>query len=175
MKNAPVLYTGRLILRPHRISDLDDCAEMWGDPAVTQHILAAPSTRSQTWSRMLNYAGLWSMLGFGYWAIEERSSHEFVGDVGLADFHRAIDPPINGTPEAGWVLATKFWGQGYATEAIRAVLAWADASLVYDRTVCLVAPGNDASVRVAKNARFVETGTATFNGEPTMLFVRAKR
>jgi RimJ/RimL family protein N-acetyltransferase len=175
VKTAPVLYTGRLILRPHRIADLDASAAMWGNPEVTQHILATPSTRTQAWSRMLNYAGLWSMLGYGYWAIEERSSRTFVGDVGLADFHRAIDPPIDGNPEAGWVLSPQFWGKGYGTEAVRAALAWADASLVHDRTICLIAPENVVSIRVAKNARFVETGSATLNGEPTMLFVRAKR
>lgn len=124
---------------------------------------------------MLNYAGLWSVLGYGYWAIEESATHAFVGDVGLADFHRIMEPSIEGTPEAGWVLSKKYWGKGYATEAVRAMLAWADASLVHDRTVSLVAPENAASIRVAQRARFVEMGNATLNGESTMLFVRAKR
>jgi RimJ/RimL family protein N-acetyltransferase len=148
---------------------------MWSDPDVVRHITKTPSTRTQTWSRMLNYAGLWSVLGYGYWAIEERATHGFVGDVGLADFHRVMEPSIEGTPEAGWVLSKEHWGKGYATEAVRAMLAWADASLTNDRTVSLVAPENAASIRVAQHARFVEMGNATLNGESTMLFVRAKR
>jgi RimJ/RimL family protein N-acetyltransferase len=175
MTKVPTLLSGRLILRAHRPDDLHACAEMWSDPDVVRHISNIPSTRTQTWGRMLNYAGLWSMLGYGYWAIEESATHAFVGDVGLADFHRAMEPSIEGTPEAGWVLSKKFWGKGYATEAVRAMLAWADASLVHDRTFSLVAPENAASIRVATNARFVETGDATLNGQSSMLFVRAKR
>jgi RimJ/RimL family protein N-acetyltransferase len=148
---------------------------MWADPAVVQYISGKPSTRAQTRARMLTYAGLWSVLGYGYWAIEDRATGKFVGDVGLADFHRVIEPPIEGTPEAGWVLTPQFYGKGYATEAVRAVLAWADASLDYDRTVCIVAPENLASVRVAEKAGYVETAIATYNGEPTMVFVRAQR
>lgn len=175
MTKVPTLLSGRLILRAHRPDDLNACAQMWSDPDVVRHITKTPSTRTQTWGRMLNYAGLWSVLGYGYWAIEESATHAFVGDVGLADFHRIMEPSIEGTPEAGWVLSKKYWGKGYATEAVRAMLAWADASLVHDRTVSLVAPENAASIRVAQRARFVEMGNATLNGESTMLFVRAKR
>jgi RimJ/RimL family protein N-acetyltransferase len=175
MTKVPTLLSGRLILRAHRPDDLDACAAMWSDPDVVRHITKTPSTRTQTWSRMLNYAGLWSVLGYGYWAIEERATHAFVGDVGLADFHRVMEPSIEGTPEAGCVLSKEHWGRGYATEAVRAMLAWADASLSHDRTVSLVAPENAASIRVAQHARFVEMGNASLNGEATMLFVRAKR
>jgi RimJ/RimL family protein N-acetyltransferase len=174
IRMAPVLYSGRLILRAHGPADLDASAAMWGDPSVVEHISGRPSTRSQSWQRILTYAGLWSMLGYGYWAIEDRATGVFVGDVGLADFHRAIEPPLDGTPETGWVIAPKFWGKGYATEAIRAAVAWADASLDFDRTVCIVSPTNQASLRVAGKAGYVDMGIATMNDEPLRLFVRAQ-
>jgi len=121
---------------------------------------------------MLRYAGLWSMLGYGYWAIEERASCKFVGDVGFADFHRELSPSIDGIPEAGWVLDPEFYGRGFATEALRAALAWADANVRSDRTACIIAPENAASIRVAEKAGYLETARTTYHGSPTILLMR---
>ena len=38
--------------------------------------------------------GLWSLLGFGYWAIEEKAAGGFVGELGFADFKRDIEPSL---------------------------------------------------------------------------------
>lgn len=121
---------------------------------------------------MLRYAGLWSMLGYGYWAVEERATSRFVGDVGLADFHRELSPSIRGIPEAGWVLDPAFSGRGYATEAMRAVLAWADANITADETACIVAPENVASIRVAQKVGYVERARTTYLATPAILFMR---
>ena len=44
-------------------------------------------------------------MGFGFWALEEKATGAFAGEMGFAEFKREIDPPILGTPEIGWVLA----------------------------------------------------------------------
>jgi RimJ/RimL family protein N-acetyltransferase len=87
-------------------------------------------------------------MGFGYWAVEEKASNDFVGEVGLADFKRDVAPSMKGNPELGFALASRFHGKGYATESVRAALAWADAHAPYRRTVCMVNPQNLASLRV---------------------------
>ncbi len=61
---------------------------------------------------MLRYGGLWNLLGFGYWAVEEKASGRFVGDVGFGMFQREIVPSYGEAPEAGWVLAPWCHGQG---------------------------------------------------------------
>jgi RimJ/RimL family protein N-acetyltransferase len=171
---APTLHTARLFLRPHHAGDLDACSAMWENPIVTRHISGRSSSRHETWMRILRYAGLWSMLGYGYWAVEERASGKYVGDVGFADFHRELLPPIDGIPEAGWVLDPDFYGRGFATEAMRGALAWADANITADRTVCIIAPENIASIRVAEKTGYVETVPASFQGEPAILMMRSK-
>ena len=97
---APRLQTARLTLRAHGADDLDAVAAMWGDPAVVRHISGTPSTREECWARILRYAGLWPMRGYGYWAAEETATGRFVGDVGLADFARELSPPLYEAPEA---------------------------------------------------------------------------
>ena len=54
-----------------------------------------PFAAEDVWSKLLRYAGHWALLGFGYWAIEEKSSGRFVGEAGFADFKRAIEPSFD--------------------------------------------------------------------------------
>jgi len=145
---------------------------MWADPVVTRHIGGRSSTPEESWSRLLRYAGLWPMLGFGYWAVEERATRRFVGDVGFADFHREMTPPIGDAPEAGWVLASWSHGMGYATEAVRAVLAWSDAHLAAAQTACIIDLNNAPSIRVATKCGYVESARADYKGSPLILFRR---
>src|SRR4051812_6375028 len=104
MHYAPTLETPRLTLRSHSLTDFDACAAMWGDPLVTQHIGGRPATPEEVWARVLRYAGLWAVLGFGYWIVEERATRRFVGEVGLSDFRRDITPSFGGAAEVGWAL-----------------------------------------------------------------------
>src|SRR5579872_2841064 len=151
---VPVIETPRLRLRGHRIDDFADCASMWADPNVTRHIGGKPFTEEEVWARVLRYVGHWSWLGFGYWAVEEKSTGAFVGDVGFADFKRDIQPSIQGLPELGWVLDAHAHGKGYATEAVRAAIAWGTEHFGRSETVCLIHPENVASLRVAEKCAF---------------------
>ena len=125
------------------------------------------------WTRLLRYVGMWALLGFGYWVVRERDTGRFVGEVGFADFRREISPPLD-APEAGWVLAPWAHGRGFATEAVRAALAWGDAHLAAPRTVCMIAPENAASIRVAQKLGFREFGRTSFKGDDTLLFQRLR-
>jgi len=168
--DVPVLETARLVLRAHTPADLTDCAAMWADPKVVRFIGLEPSSRQQTWARMLTYAGLWTTLGFGYWAVEEKASGRLVGEVGFADFRRELQPSIEGIPEAGWVFVTAVHGQGYATEAVAAAIAWGDQK--FPRTVCIISPDHLASIRVAQKLGYRGMGRALYKSEPTLLMAR---
>src|SRR5580692_1066424 len=169
---VPVIETQRLIMRGHRLEDFVDCAAMWADPLVTRHIGGKPFSKEETWARLLRYAGHWSWLGFGYWAIEEKNTGSFVGELGFADYKRDIEPSLEGAPELGWALASGVHGKGYATEAVRAIVAWGEAHFGLVRTVCIVHPENLASIRVAEKCGYREFQRATYKGHSTILFAR---
>jgi RimJ/RimL family protein N-acetyltransferase len=169
---APPLDTDRLTLRAHRRDDLADTAAMWGDPEVTRHIGGRPFSREECWWRLLRNIGHWQVMGFGYWVVRERGTGRFVGEVGLADLLRDLRPSFEGAAEAGWVLSPAAHGRGYATEAMRAVLAWSDAHLAGKRHVCMIDPGNDASIRVAEKLGFRELARSTYHDEPAILYER---
>jgi len=170
----PTLETERLILRGHGVDDFASCAAMWSDPAVVKFIGGQPSTEEQAWARLLRYVGHWELLGFGFWAIVERATAEFVGEIGAADFRRDVQPPI-GNLETGWVLARAAHGKGYATEALRAVLAWLDATFPGKPTVCVIEPAHTASLHVAKKVGYEPIGTRTYHGDEVMILRRLAR
>jgi RimJ/RimL family protein N-acetyltransferase len=169
---VPILETERLRLRGHRLEDFAHCAAMWADPKVTQHVGGKPLTEEESWTKFLRYAGHWSLLGFGYWAVEEKATGNFAGEMGFADYKRDLQPSLKGVPEIGWVLAAEAHGKGYATEAVRALVAWGDAHFNSARTACIIAPENLASIRVAVKCGYRELQLATYKGKPTMMFVR---
>jgi RimJ/RimL family protein N-acetyltransferase len=171
---TPILQSARLRLRGHQKSDFANSAAMWADPEVTRFIGGQPSTAQQAWSRYLNYVGHWSVMGFGYWLVEELETGKFVGEVGFADFHRDIDPSIAGIPESGWVIAPYAQGKGYATEALNAILEWGDRHFEADRTVCIISPENAQSVRVAQKCGYQQVAQSVYQGKSILIFSRPK-
>lgn len=171
---VPVLHTERLTLRGHRLDDVPDCTKMWGDAEVTRYIGGKPSTSQQVWMRVLSYAGHWRLLGFGYWVAQETQTGKFVGELGFADFKRDIEPSMAGAPELGWALTPEMHGKGYATEAVRAALAWGDKNFASARTVCIISPENLASIRVAQKCGYAEIARTTFGGSATIMYERLR-
>ena len=73
-ETIPVLETERLKLRGHRLDDFVHCAAMWADSEVTRYIGGKPFTEEESWTKFLRYAGHWTLLGFGYWVAEEKTT-----------------------------------------------------------------------------------------------------
>jgi RimJ/RimL family protein N-acetyltransferase len=165
------IRTERLALRPHTLEDFTASAALWGDPLVTRYIGGKPSTPEEVWSRVLRYIGHWTALGYGFWAVLEKETGRFVGEAGIADFKRDMTPAID-APEVGWAFAPSAQGKGYATEAVRAALAWGETHLGARRTMCIIAPDNEPSIRVAVKCGFQELARTTYKDAPTIVYQR---
>jgi RimJ/RimL family protein N-acetyltransferase len=170
---VPTLETERLKLGAHGLQDFVHCAAMWADPEVTRYIGGKPHSEEESWARLLRYAGHWSFLGFGYWVVEEKSTGHFIGEVGFADYKRDL-PALKGLPEIGWAFTTQARGKGYATEAVRAAIAWGDAHFPSPRTACIIHPKNLASIRIAEKCGYCESLRTTYKSHPTIMFVRER-
>jgi RimJ/RimL family protein N-acetyltransferase len=169
---VPILETARTVLRPHRLDDFETYAAMWAEPAVTRFIGGKPRTREESWMRFLRHAGLWSLIGYGFWAIEDKKTGRFIGEAGFHDLKREIEPSIEGVPEAGWALASEAHGQGLASEVVGRIVAWSDEALGQARTVCIIDPENGASQKVAKKNGYREILRTTYHEKPTILLER---
>lgn len=171
---APRLETERLILRAHDVGDFAESAAMRRDPEVYRYISGKPSSDEESWTRLLRYRGHWALLGFGYWVVAARDDGRYLGEVGFANYRRDIDPPLGDRPEAGWTLKSTEHGRGLATEAVRRIVAWADATLEVPSTACIITPEHAASIKVATKAGYVERGQATYRGLPTLVMERPR-
>ncbi|HEY1978379.1 MAG TPA: GNAT family N-acetyltransferase [Candidatus Baltobacteraceae bacterium] len=170
---APVIETARLVLRPHRLDDFEALAAMWREPAIVRYISGKPSTSEQSFTRLLRYAGHWSLLGFGYWVIEDRQSGAYAGETGFADYHREIEPSLDGMPELGWMVAPRWQGNGYATEAVQACVSWGAQNFsAGTKLACIITPDNLASVRVAEKSGFSLQLQTTYMGDGVGLYTR---
>ena len=171
---APEIETERLTLRAHRRGDHADITAMWSDPQVVRHIGGRPFTAEECWARLLRYVGHWVVMGYGFWAVLERASGRFVGDVGFAELKRDIDPALGDVPEAGWVLAPWAHGKGFATEAMQAALAWTERTTGATETVCIIDVGNAASIRVATKLGYRERLRTTYKGDAAIVLDRRR-
>jgi RimJ/RimL family protein N-acetyltransferase len=147
------------------------CA-MWKEAAVVRFIGGAPLTREAAWSRFLRQMGAWYYLGFGFFAIEDKATGVFIGEVGFHDLHGNIIPSIEGTLEAGWVLSTAVHGKRIAEEATRAALAWAERDHATKRVTCIIRPNHFASLHIAAKLEFTEFMRTDYNGSPIVIFER---
>lgn len=168
----PVLETERLRLRGHALADFDASAAMWADPAVMRFISGKPSTREEAWGRFTRYPGHWALLGFGFWAIEEKASGDFIGEGGFAAFERDMTPAFE-APEQGWAFNPRVHGKGYALEATRAMIGWGETHFGRRDFVCMIAPENAPSLKLAAKLGYAEYARTSYKGEPTILLRRA--
>ncbi len=147
-----VLETDRLLLRPWRVGEAAIQREMWieRDPRVPPH-------------RRIDADGHPTLADFeaailatepssvGLLAVERKAVGDTIGYCGLVDSEHGAQEP-----ELAFEFLRRFWGQGYATEASRAVLDWARAS-GFERLWASVWDWNTASRRVLAKVGFTET------------------
>jgi RimJ/RimL family protein N-acetyltransferase len=172
MTAPPALETERLLLRGHEITDLSDCVAMWSDPQVVRYTIGQPSPPQRSWLRILSYRGHWALLGFGYWAVQEKASGRYIGEIGFADFKREMTPSLDGMPELGWALAPWAQGRGYAIEALNAAVAWGDERFQALRTVCIIHRDNERSLRIAAKLGYAVVLQAPNTVEPNAILAR---
>jgi RimJ/RimL family protein N-acetyltransferase len=167
-----MIETDRLLLRPHRLEDFEPWHAIFSDRELFRLIAAPALSREDGWNRLLRYAGHWSLLGFGMFAVLEREGGRLVGETGLADFHRGLGPRFDGAPEAAWIVARDAQGLGYAGEAAAAAHRWFAETKGRRRSVCIVSPENAPSLRVAERLGYRAFERCTYKGAPVTMLER---
>lgn len=161
-----MIETNRLALRPYNTGDFDAYLDMVSDPNVVRFLGGQPMPEEDAWNRLLRYAGHWAHFDFGMFAVFERFTGRFIGETGVADFHRGLGQNFDGVGEAAWVFTSESQGRGYAYEAAMAALRWYSSSANRQRTVCLIAPDNQPSLILAAKLGYVPFGNVVYRGGP---------
>jgi RimJ/RimL family protein N-acetyltransferase len=160
----PDLRTDRLTLRSWRESDIQPWAEMNADPQVRE-FLGDLLTRAESAASAARFQAQIDERGFGFWAVEVRSTGEFIGFTGLDQVDEGL--PFTGI-EIGWRLARSAWGHGYATEAALAGLAFGFESLTLPEILAVTTVTNLRSQAVMRRIGMTRDPAEDFD-DPTCL------
>lgn len=153
--SLPVLDTKRLRLRPLSMRDEKDMYRYASDPAVSRHVLwdaheSPRDTRSALRAAIRQYRNG----APGSFAIERRSDRRMIGTIGFMWVNTEYR-----SAEVGYSLARDCWNQGYATEALSAVLRFGFATLRLNRIEAQHETSNPASGRVMQKCGMTYEGT----------------
>ena len=133
------------MLREWRDEDLEPFAALNADSEV-MWFMPKLLSRDECATRIQNIRDHFRDHGFGLWAVEVRDVIPFIGFVGLSI--PRFEMPFTPCVEIGWRLAREAWGQGFATEAARAAVAFGFDELGLQEIVSFTVPDNVRSRRV---------------------------
>jgi ribosomal-protein-alanine N-acetyltransferase len=144
---AIVLETARLILRHLELNDLNDLYKLYSDPEIRKYFPEGVLTLAETREHLEWYIdGPRDHPELGLWATIHKETGGLIGRCGLLPWE------IDGAREVeiAYLLDKLFWHQGLATEAARGLLEYGFEKLRLSRLICMMAPENRASQRVAQ-------------------------
>jgi RimJ/RimL family protein N-acetyltransferase len=153
-----MITTERLRLRPATMADVDFWVELHADPEVNQFVGAYSRERAEV--RLRGIEDSWAARGYGLCVVESLETGEALGRSGLNWWDEF------GETEVGWTFGREHWGNGYATEAARAVLDWGFRDLDLARITAMIHAGNHASMAVAERLGFTPRREDKVLGKP---------
>lgn len=149
---APVaMATPRLVLRRTTADDAEAVFDYARDPEVSRYVTWRPHTSLDDARAFLAWCDdRWTHAIAFNWAITRRPDARLLGTIEAR--------PKGHRVELGYVLGRSAWGQGYAPEAVRAVMRWALAQRSVHRVWAVCDIENKRSVRVLEKAGMVREG-----------------
>ncbi len=139
----PVIETERLTLREFRHdSDFEAYAAFYASE-ITQYY-GGPLDRVAAWRAAAAMMGHWVIRGYGAWAVEEKSTGDFCGIVGL------WNPEGWPAREITWGIVESKQGLGIAAEAARRAKNYAYQTLGWDSVFSCISDKNIASIKLAE-------------------------
>lgn len=151
---SPTLTTARLVLRPFRDADRREVFELHSNARVMRYWDSAPWRDETQADRFLARCRALSDNEAGARvAVERRDTGRFIGWIGLQHWDHD-----NRSANLGYVFAEYAWGQGYATEAGRALLEWGFDVMDLNRVSAQTDTRNEASARVLTKLGFTLEG-----------------
>ena len=143
------IETTRLMLRKFRAEDAPNVLEIGSDPQTLEFLVwEGCANIDEAKAAIFDY--YWSRPGI--WAIALKD-----GDVAIGAIDLRLDHD-NDKAGFGYALNRKYWGQGYTTEALRAVLTLCFEHLQLNRVEANHYAGNEASGRVMQKAGMTREG-----------------
>ncbi|MDL2219705.1 GNAT family N-acetyltransferase [Ruminococcaceae bacterium OttesenSCG-928-O06] len=160
------IETQRLLLRRFAQSDAEEVYQNWAsDAEVTRYMLWLPhKDMNETRAILRAWEESYAKEGYYHWAIVRKTDGVLMGSLGILWHDGGADGAGRKGYEPGYCLGRAFWGQGYASEALCAALAYFVADTGVDTLQCCHAVANPASGRVMEKAGFCFVRMGSYTG-----------
>jgi RimJ/RimL family protein N-acetyltransferase len=152
--NCVVVETERLILRRWNDEDSTSVAHIYAKPEVMEFIPGGVWSADRTVRAIARMRELDIERGYGFYPVVVKSLGKVVGHCGLGLLEQT--PEI----EVAYILDSPYWGQGYASEAARAIVDHAFSRLNISRIVAVAFPENVRSIGVMRAIGMTPVGLA---------------
>lgn len=163
--HAMNLASPRLLLTPFQPEDVVPFEALYTDEQVRRY-LGGPRTREQARIRFQDY--LTSPNANRVWAVRLKADNRFIGTVDLQEHHDGIDTEIS------YLFLPTSWGNGYAGEAVRAILTYAMDELGLSRVIAETQTANLASCRLLERCGMTRERTLTRFGAEQAIYTTQK-
>ena len=172
-----VLETERLVVREWQQPDAERLYDIYSRPDVVRYLGAAPTVMPSLAAaceridraELRNGSDREAGRPTGWWAVEVRGTGAVAGTVALVTVEASTDPDAE--VEVAWTLHPDSHGNGYATEAARAVLARGHQAGLAE-ILALTDPANTPSQAVCRRLALDLTGTSEdYYGKPLLVWV----
>lgn len=161
------IETPRLIIRPLEMTDDVGMFAMDSDPEVHQYVGGKPTETIEKERDVIAFIrSQYVDFGIGRWAIEEKTTGDFVGWTGFKRMTITVNDHSNFI-DFGYRLTRKHWGKGYASEAARAALDYGLERFKYNPVYAMTDVDNRASRRILEKLGFQYIKTFPYDAEPS--------
>lgn len=154
--NTLFLETNRLLLKFSTRDDLPALLKLRTNPEVMRYIGNGNiQTQNQVEEFLTLAIGYQERYGIDFCSVFEKNTNQFIGQAGL--FHLGFDETQKEF-EIAYRLLPEYWGKGYATELVKALVDWGFTHLEVTKIVAVTHPDNIASQQVLKKTGFIPVG-----------------
>ncbi len=145
----PSISTGRLVLTPYDMRDVDELHRVMSNPEVMRHIGKGALSRAEVHDIVARVVVSWNETGMGWWTIRLSGGGHLIGQISLRPDRDVGDVAV------GYALDNGYWRQGLAREALKAVVDYGVGRKSLKRIVATVRPENRASRALLQRCGFV--------------------
>ena len=156
-----ILETERCVVRELSLDDLDALFALYEDGEITKYTDSLYPYEEEKEFQRAYIENMYRYFGYGLWLVFSKETGALIGRAGLEhrEYHEEIEL------ELGYIIGTKYQGQGYATEVCKAILKYAKENTSFARINALIDAENVVSERLAEKLGFVHMENFELDGK----------
>ncbi|MEG4217409.1 GNAT family protein [Microcoleus sp. Pol14C6] len=144
LAHLPTIETERLLLRKITLNDASDMFEYACNPEVSKYTMWSTHTSLEDTKYFLkSITKMYKRRELVDWGIVHKADKKFIGTCGFVEWSMT-----HSRAEIGYALSRNYWGEGYMSEAVNAVIEFGFREMLLNRILARCEVSNIASARV---------------------------